>query len=172
MTLRPAAENIVAMLEVLIEKTQFLAEEKHIRISMHASEEIIAVPVEKHRILQAFYNILINAIHYTEHGGQVLIQVEQVYQPDRRMDYARITIEDNGIGIPEEGLPHIFNRFYRADHSRTPTNGGTSLGLAIAQQNILLHQGWIEVQSKAGKGTAFAVFLPAASRESVISADV
>ncbi|MFB0842681.1 sensor histidine kinase [Paenibacillus oleatilyticus] len=115
---------------------------------------------------------MINAIHYTERGGQALIQVEQVYQPDRRMDYARITIEDNGIGIPEEGLPHIFNRFYRADHSRTRTNGGTSLGLAIAQQNILLHQGWIEVQSKAGKRTAFAVFLPAASRESVVSADV
>ncbi|MEC0211047.1 HAMP domain-containing sensor histidine kinase [Paenibacillus ehimensis] len=167
MTLRPASENIVAILEGLIEKTQFLAEEKHIRISMHPSKETIAVPVEKHRILQALYNIVINAIHYTDRGGQVQIRVEQVYQPDRRMDYVRITIEDNGVGIPEEDLPHIFNRFYRADHSRTRSNGGTGLGLAIAQQNILLHQGWIEVQSKAGKGTAFAVFLPAASGDFV-----
>lgn len=157
--LRPTTENIVAIMEGLIEKTQFLAEDKQIRLSMPISEDVIEVSIEKHRIVQALYNILINAIHYTNNGGQVQIHIERV-QKDRQVEYVRITIKDNGIGIPEEDLPHIFNRFYRADHSRTRPNGGTGLGLAIAQQNILVHQGWIEVSSKAGEGTAFLIFLP------------
>ncbi|MCJ8012232.1 ATP-binding protein [Paenibacillus sp. KQZ6P-2] len=160
--LRPSAENIVEMVSGLIEKTQFLAEEKHIGLSMHASEDVIEVSVEKSRILHALYNILINAIHYTNEGGQVQLHVERMYSHDRQDEVVRIVIEDNGIGIPQEDLPHIFNRFYRADHSRSRPNGGTGLGLAIAQQNIVVHKGWIEVRSEAVKGTAFSVFLPTA----------
>ncbi|TVY04348.1 HAMP domain-containing histidine kinase [Cohnella terricola] len=160
--LRPTAENIVEMVSVLIEKTQFLAEDKHIGLSMHASEDVIEVSVEKSRILHALYNILINAIHYTNEGGQVQLHVERMYSPDLQDEVVRIVIEDNGVGIPQEDLPHIFNRFYRADHSRSRPNGGTGLGLAIAQQNIVVHKGWIEVRSEAVKGTAFSVFLPIA----------
>lgn len=160
--LRPSVENIVEIVSELIEKTQFLAEDKHIGLSMHASEDVIEVSVEKSRILHALYNILINAIHYTNEGGQVQLHVERMYSSDRKAEVVRIVIEDNGVGIPQEDLPHIFNRFYRADHSRSRPNGGTGLGLAIAQQNIIVHKGWIEVFSEAAKGTAFSVFLPTA----------
>ncbi len=159
--LYPKTENIVMILNQLVEKTQFLAEDKHIRLITHISEEVIEVSVEKQRILQALYNLLINALHYTNQGGYVKLHVDRVYRPERQNEYVRIMIEDNGTGIPEADLPLIFNRFYRADHSRARPSGGTGLGLAIAQQNIFVHHGWIEVHSEVGKGTTFSVFLPA-----------
>lgn len=159
--LYPKTENIVMILNQLVEKTQFLAEDKHISLITHISEEVIEVSVEKQRILQALYNLLINALHYTNQGGYVKLHVDRVYRQDRQNEYVRIMIEDNGTGIPEEDLPLIFNRFYRADHSRARPSGGTGLGLAIAQQNIFVHHGWIEVHSEVEKGTTFSVFLPA-----------
>ncbi|GED60789.1 HAMP domain-containing sensor histidine kinase [Brevibacillus formosus] len=159
--LYPKTENIVMILNQLVEKTQFLAEDKHICLITHISEEVIEVSVEKQRILQALYNLLINALHYTNQGGYVKLHVDRVYRQDRQNEYVRIMIEDNGTGIPEEDLPLIFNRFYRADHSRARPSGGTGLGLAIAQQNIFVHHGWIEVHSEVEKGTTFSVFLPA-----------
>ena len=160
--LRPTTVNIVELISGLIEKTQFLAEDKHIGLSMHASEDVIEVSIEKSRILHALYNILINAISYTNEGGQVQLYVERMNGQVREEEFIRIVIEDNGVGIPQKDLPYIFNRFYRADHSRSRPNGGTGLGLAIAQQNIAVHKGWIEVRSEAGEGTAFSVFLPKA----------
>ncbi|CAM5780753.1 MULTISPECIES: sensor histidine kinase [Brevibacillus] len=160
MELHPRTENLVVLLEDVTAKTRFMAEDKHIQLSVHAEEENIPVSVEKSRILQALYNILSNAIYYTNPGGQIRLHAETVHLPDRQQPYACIRVEDNGVGIPEADLPHIFNRFYRADHSRARPSGGTGLGLAIAQQNIVAHQGWIEVESEVGRGSVFKVYLP------------
>ncbi|WP_019536241.1 sensor histidine kinase [Paenibacillus ginsengihumi] len=158
--LRPRTENLAALLEDVVEKTRYMAEDKQIQLSMHAVEESIPVSVEKSRILQALYNLLTNAIYYTNPGGQIRLLVETTHVPNRQQPYARIRIEDSGVGISEEDLPHIFNRFYRADHSRARPSGGTGLGLAIAQQNILAHRGWIEVRSVVGEGSVFTIYLP------------
>ncbi|MED1855031.1 HAMP domain-containing sensor histidine kinase [Brevibacillus borstelensis] len=160
MELHPRTENLVVLLEDVTAKTRFMAEDKHIQLSVHAEEENIPVSVEKSRILQALDNILSNAIYYTNPGGQIRLHAETVHLPDRQQPYACIRVEDNGVGIPEADLPHIFNRFYRADHSRARPSGGTGLGLAIAQQNIVAHQGWIEVESEVGRGSVFKVYLP------------
>ena len=160
MELHPRTENLVVLLEDVTAKTRFMAEDKHIQLSVHAKEENIPVSVEKSRILQALYNILSNAIYYTNPGGQIRLHAETVHLPDRQQPYACIRVEDNGVGIPEADLPHISNRFYRADHSRARPSGGTGLGLAIAQQNIVAHQGWIEVESEVGRGSVFKVYLP------------
>ncbi|MEC0201088.1 HAMP domain-containing sensor histidine kinase [Paenibacillus lautus] len=158
--LQPKEENLVALLEDLLAKTRFMAEDKEIQLSLHAEDEVILVSVEKFRILQALYNILTNAVYYTNTGGQIRIHVETVHLPDRQQQYARIRIEDNGAGISEEDLPHIFDRFYRADYSRARPGGGTGLGLAIAQHNILAHQGLVEVESGVGEGSVFTIYLP------------
>ncbi|WP_339166671.1 HAMP domain-containing sensor histidine kinase [Brevibacillus sp. FSL L8-0520] len=160
MELHPRTENLVVLLEDVTAKTRFMAEDKHIQLSVHTKEENIPVSVEKSRILQALYNILSNAIYYTNPGGQIRLHAETVHLPDRQQPYDCIRVEDNGVGIPEADLPHIFNRFYRADHSRARPSGGTGLGLAIAQQNIVAHQGWIEVESEVGRGSVFKVYLP------------
>ncbi|WP_245954735.1 sensor histidine kinase [Paenibacillus flagellatus] len=158
--LRPRTENLVALLEDLTEKIRFMVEDKQIDLSLHAQEEVIPVSVEKARILQALYNILTNAGYYTNPGGRIRLLVETAYLPDRHQSYARIRVEDSGAGIAQEDLPHIFDRFYRADHSRARPSGGTGLGLAIARQNILAHGGWIDVQSVVGEGSVFIVYLP------------
>ncbi|MCM3001064.1 HAMP domain-containing histidine kinase [Paenibacillus cellulositrophicus] len=158
--LHPRTENLVALVGDLASKTKFMVEDKQIDLSLHAEEVMISVSVEKGRILQALYNILTNAVYYTPPGGQISLRVETVRLPDREGSYARIRIEDSGAGISEEDLPHIFDRFYRADHSRARPSGGTGLGLAIARQNILAHRGWIDVQSTVGTGTVFSVYLP------------
>lgn len=158
--LHPKEEDLVTLLEDLLAKTRFMAEDKEIHLSLHSKDEVIPVSVEKSRILQALYNILTNAVYYSNVGGQICIHVETVHLPDHQQRYARIRVEDNGAGISEEDLPHIFDRFYRADHSRARPGGGTGLGLAIAQHNILAHQGLIEVQSVVGEGSVFTIYLP------------
>lgn len=162
--LHPRTENLVALLGDLTAKTQFLVEDKQIHLSMHAKEEVISVSVEKARILQALYNLLTNAVYYTKPGGQIRLLAETTHLPDQQQPYAQIRIEDSGAGISEEDLPYIFDRFYRADHSRARPSGGTGLGLAIARQTILAHGGRIEVQSMVGKGSVFTVYLPLSAR--------
>jgi len=158
--LRPQEENLVALVEDVTEKIRYMVEDKQIDLSMSAEGEAITVPVEKFRILQALYNILTNAVYYTNPGGRIRLLVDTIRLPDRQEPYARIRVEDSGAGISEADLPHIFDRFYRADHSRARPSGGTGLGLAIARQTVLAHRGWIDVQSTVGVGTVFTVYLP------------
>ncbi|WP_339158029.1 HAMP domain-containing sensor histidine kinase [Paenibacillus sp. FSL W8-0186] len=160
MELQPQTENLVKLLQDIVEKTEYMVEDKQIQLSMHSREDSIPISVEKSRIYQALYNILTNAIYYTNPGGQIRILVETAYLPKQQQPYARIRVEDSGVGISEEELPHIFNRFYRADPSRARPSGGSGLGLAIAQQNILAHRGWVEVESVVGKGSVFTIYLP------------
>ena len=75
-------------------------------------------------------------------------------------DRAEITITDNGVGIPEEDIPHLFERFYRVEKARSSDKGGTGLGLAIAKEFAVAHGGDIRVSSIVGKGTTFTVTLP------------
>ena len=100
-------------------------------------------------------NLLSNAIHHSREGGEVRVSTRFENQT------VIVTVSDNGTGIAPEHLPHIFERFYRADAARTSSQGRTGLGLAISKSIIEAHGGTIEVTSEAGKGSAFTVTLPA-----------
>lgn len=110
---------------------------------------------DKDRIEQVILNIVSNAIKYTPDKGE--IEVITGYSDGK----ASIVVKDNGIGIPENDMPRIFERFYRVDKSRARELGGTGLGLSIARQIIEAHKGQIEISSTHGKGTTVTILLPA-----------
>jgi signal transduction histidine kinase len=111
------------------------------------------------QLQRAIVNILTNAVNYTPAAGTVSVSTRFADS-----DRVAIKVHDNGVGIDSADLPHIFERFYRADKARTRASGGTGLGLAITREIVARHHGTIEVESVFGKGSTFTIFLPAISR--------
>lgn len=130
-----------------------LARERGIELEF-AGRENAEVMGDTMKLNQVFYNLIDNAIKYTPRGGSVRVELT-------RQGKTMVTrISDNGIGIPEEDLIHIFDRFYRVDKARSRETGGTGLGLSIVKQIVLLHSGDISVSSVEDEGTTFTVELP------------
>lgn len=141
------------LLEKVTNRLRPLAEKKDIKLILNLDEKI-QIKVDSDKIQQAMINIIDNAIKYTQEGGEVKISL---YSQGK---WCVIEVRDNGIGIPEKGLSHIFDRFYRIDKARSRKTGGTGLGLSIAHQVVTLHQGTIEVESNVGKGSVFYIKIP------------
>lgn len=132
-----------------------LATEKDIHFSTSLPDDLPNVTADRVRLRQIFTNLLANALHHTPSGGQISIQGS--YQAEMVI----ITISDDGNGILPEHLPHLFDRFYRADASRTHDTGGSGLGLAIVKALVEIHQGKILADSPGlNKGSTFTVMLP------------
>ena len=128
-----------------------LAEKKNISLNV----DLVPVTIEGDslRLEQVAVNIIENAIKYTDEGHvDVTVTDEE--------DWALITVSDTGIGIPEESVEHLFERFYRVDKARSRSTGGTGLGLSITEKIVTLHGGSISVKSKLGEGSRFTVSLP------------
>ena len=106
------------------------------------------------QIIQMLLNLVDNAIRYTPAGSEVVIRAFS------EKGKAVLLVQDNGPGIEEKNLPHLFERFYRVDQARTPNRGGTGLGLSIVQRIVHAHRGTISVESEVGKGTSFRIELP------------
>lgn len=119
---------------------------------------------DKERIEQVLTNIVGNAIKYTPEGGKIGITVENFQKKKtpkgQEETFVRVRVADNGIGIPKDDLPHLFERFYRVDKARTSDMGGTGLGLSIAKEIIEAHGGTIELLSQEGNGTTVIIELP------------
>ena len=116
--------------------------------------EGVVLPGDESKLSQVVYNLIDNAVKYTPDGGRVTVTLHA----DSRV--ATLVVSDTGIGIPEEDVKHIFDRFYRVDKARSRATGGTGLGLSIVRQMVQLHGGEIHVESAADKGSAFTVTLP------------
>ncbi|MFQ3568634.1 MAG: ATP-binding protein [Aggregatilineales bacterium] len=133
------------------------AERKGLSLSLHMIDEPILVMVDPERIFQVITNLLTNAINYTPAGGSIKIRVQRFSIKEQERPYALVQIEDNGIGIASEHLPHIFQAFYRV----ASEVDGSGLGLNIAKEIIELHGGRIGVESAPGVGSTFSFWLPA-----------
>lgn len=140
------------LLEVF-QEMRVLAGEK---VKLHLTEiDQILVNGDRDRLKQVLLNLAGNAIQYTPQNGDVYLSLGKV------AEQARLIIRDTGPGIPAEDLPHIFERFYRAEKSRTRSKAtGFGLGLSIAHWIVEKHGGRIEVDSKEGQGTTFCIWLP------------
>lgn len=135
------------------------AGEKQVTINAHMNEKPTYIMGNPDRVEQMMINLVENAIKYNKPGGSVTVQV---FSNEKE---ANVTISDTGIGIAEEHLPRMFERFYRVDKGRSRQMGGTGLGLAIVKHIVRSMSGEIEVHSKLGEGTEFLITLPLAPKE-------
>ena len=124
------------------------------QISLSVSGSPAYADADRERIIQVAMNLLSNALRYTPQNGK--IEVETLETEAESI----LRVKDNGIGIPEQELPYIFERFYRTDKSRNRKTGGTGIGLTIAKSIVESHGGKITVESTVGEGSSFTVLLP------------
>ena len=141
--------DINSYINTILSEFSLMAEEKNIQLIFNQSENNLQVFGDKDKLHQVFVNLLQNAIKYTDEG-KIEIKLEE------EKKFVNISIKDTGIGIPEEDLNRIFERFYRVDKARSRAVGGTGLGLAIVKHIIEAHNSKIAVSSKLGEGSTFS----------------
>jgi len=134
-----------------------VAEAAGVKLTLETIADVPEVLGDADRLAQVLRNLISNAIRHTPAGGQVVMRV------GRSGEQVTIQVADTGSGIAPEDLPHVFDRFYRGDKSRSRRGGGTGLGLAITRQLVTAHGGRIEVAGTLGLGTSFTITLPAAT---------
>ena len=145
--------DISQLTEENIRLLQPMAEKRKQTLQGNIAPGIMA-SVDVSKMSQVFYNLIDNAVKYTPDGGNISVSLV------REGKQAVWRVRDNGVGIPEEDLPHVFERFYRVDKARSRETGGTGLGLSIVKQITALHGGEVTVESTLGHGSAFTVTLP------------
>jgi two-component system phosphate regulon sensor histidine kinase PhoR len=144
--------NLNALIDGIISEMNPLAERKQVGLSREFSPDLPSVRVDKDRIRQTIINLIHNAIKFNKPNGSVIVATNF----DSKS--ISVSVTDTGIGISRDDLPHVFERFYKADKART--GGGSGLGLAIAKHTIQTHGGEIHAQSIEGKGSTFTFTLP------------
>lgn len=145
--------DINELMEVILKRLTPLAEKRNIEITFESFREISA-DIDKVKFTLAISNLIENGIKYNVDGGWIRVSLNA----DHKNLY--IKVADSGVGIPEDCVEHIFERFYRVDKARSRDTGGTGLGLAISKNIIVMHKGVINVYSEPGKGTTFTVRVP------------
>jgi two-component system, OmpR family, sensor histidine kinase BaeS len=148
-------KTVVDLLELVRSvRANYEMESAKRNITLEVRGETSLVPADRNRISQVIVNVLSNAFKYTADHGHICITVQDT--PEN----GQITIEDNGIGIPKDELPLIFERFYRTDKSRNRKTGGAGIGLTIAKTLVTAHGGNITAESELDQGSRFTISLP------------
>jgi two-component system phosphate regulon sensor histidine kinase PhoR len=150
--LKMSPTDINFLIEEVVTQMTPLAESRSLIINTNLEINLPAVAADKERIRQALINLVHNAIKFNNPGGKIVISTKH----DK--EFVTVSVSDSGTGISQEDLPHIFERFYKADKARS--RGGSGLGLAIAKHTVQAHGGNITVNSEKGKGSTFTFNLP------------
>jgi signal transduction histidine kinase len=160
------------------------AEAQGVVLHVEAAADLPQIDADPQRIAQVLANLIANALRYTPEGGEITLCAEQATNDQRPRtreegsasesfilrpsSFVTLMVSDTGRGIAPEDLPHVFDRFYRADRSRTRGSGGAGLGLAITRQIVVAHDGLIWAESELGHGTTISIALPVAQSEPVL----
>jgi signal transduction histidine kinase len=152
-TMNVKSRDINELLEIILKRLRPIARKNNVEVIFESIRPVTA-EVDEVKFSQAISNLVENAIKYNHDNGQVKVTLDADHQ-----DFI-VEIADNGIGIPEDALEHVYERFYRVDKSHSREIGGTGLGLAITKNAILLHKGTINAESVEGEGTIFTVRIP------------
>ncbi len=145
--------NINEMLELILKRLRPIAEKQNIELVLETFRPVTA-EIDEVKLTLAVTNLVENGIKYNRDNGWVHVTLNADHQ------YFYVKVEDSGIGIPEESLEHIYERFYRVDKSHSREIGGTGLGLAITRNAVLMHRGAIKAYSTEGEGTIFTIRIP------------
>ncbi|MCO6480754.1 MAG: helix-turn-helix domain-containing protein [Phaeodactylibacter sp.] len=146
--------DVVPYLRYLAESFQTYANSRNLSLRFHTSLESLVMDYDPEQLKQVVTNLISNAVKFTPSGGEVTVRAKE---EDKQLF---LEVSDNGVGIDQEKLPYIFNRFYQADSSTTRRGEGTGIGLAHTQELVKLMGGDIAVESQLGKGTTFTISLP------------
>ncbi|HSH20556.1 MAG TPA: hybrid sensor histidine kinase/response regulator transcription factor, partial [Draconibacterium sp.] len=160
MELNASQYNIVSFLKSLFYSFESMAATKKIELSFKSESENIPLFFDLDKMEKVFYNLVSNAIKYTNENGKVSVGIKNIDSL-----YVEISVKDNGTGIPAKYLPNIFDRFYQVDDSSTRNYEGSGIGLALVKELVQLHKGIVTVKSTEGKGTVFYVRLPLSEPE-------
>jgi signal transduction histidine kinase len=157
---------VAVLIRVATTRLQSQFEDKGVALVVVVPDAPPTIPLDADRIQQVLINLLGNALHYTPLGGRVCISARLITPtpPERNSDgVVEISVQDTGIGIAQEHISHLFERFYRVDKSRSRLGGGSGIGLTIARHLVEAHGGRIWVESQGvGKGSTFMFTLPLA----------
>jgi len=148
------SEYIINLIKQGVSLIAHQAKLKNISVILDLPAVITPINMDAHRIGQVLRNLLENAVIHTPGGGSITVKAM------REENHVKVIVADTGEGIAEEDLPYVFERFYRADRSRTRATGGSGLGLTISKSLVEAHGGTMEVQSEQGKGSTFIFYLP------------
>lgn len=164
MKLNARLGNILSLLKNITYSFESLAKQKNIALRFKSADEEIMIMYEDEKIEKIMSNLLSNAFKFTPAGGRVSVEVAIHNQTESKAAPAvEIKVCDTGSGIPKTELPHIFDRFYQVDSTRTRSQEGTGIGLALTKELVELHRGEMMVESEEGVGTTFTVRLPIVS---------
>ncbi|MEL6141994.1 MAG: ATP-binding protein, partial [Bacteroidota bacterium] len=156
--------DIVSYCQYLTESFHSLATDKNIGLTFYAEENDLFTSYDENKLQHIINNLLSNAIKFTEEGGKVILHLSRAVKKGK--PYFKIKVQDTGIGIAPNDLPHVFDRFYQTDASHTRPGEGTGIGLAYVRELVRLLEGEILVNSQLDKGTTFQVWLPIQQKES------
>lgn len=145
--------NINDLTELILKRLRPIARKRDVELVFESIRPVVA-EVDEVKLTLIMTNLVENAIKYNKEHGWVKVILDADHH------YFTFEVQDSGLGIPEESLPHIYERFYRVDKSHSREIGGTGLGLAITKSAVLMHRGSITVSSNEGEGTTFLVKLP------------
>jgi PAS domain S-box-containing protein len=158
--LNPTSVNLAEILAAVVEGIHASLESKSIELSVHLDSNLGLAWGDENRLQQILWNLLLNAVKFTPPAGRIEVRLTQHAQ------MMQVQVQDTGIGISPEFLPHVFDRFSQADGSITRTHGGIGLGLAIVRHLVELHGGTVEAESPGlGKGATFTIEIPLATAQ-------
>lgn len=153
--LHPKTFDLTQLIQDVVQDVEFSAEQKQQQV-VFEHQDSVNIHADKRRIKQVLLNLVGNAIKYTPDGGQITVMVTE----NDKQNGVEVSVADNGIGIPAQDLPYVFDKFYRVQSKETHNIKGTGLGLAITRSIVEAHNGRIWVNSTPGQGTTFAFSLP------------